>query len=379
MSSTSGRTTQVELEIDSYLAALADTDGSDLYLAVGALPVAKVAGELVPLGKKILSREDMRRLAAPLVTGSRAEIFRQSPEVDLAHEVDGKGRYRINVYRQRGHISVVARRIKPGVPTVEELGLPPVLKKLAVLRKGLLCVTGATGSGKSSTLAAMIDHRNDTTSGHILTIEDPIEFVHPHKASVVSQREVGRDTATFKDALRSALRQAPDLLLIGEIRDQETAEAALHFAETGHLVFATLHSTNAAQTIDRLVHLFPSGQAKEVYQLLSLNLAGVVSQRLIPKSVGDGRVPAIEILVPTARIRDLIKDGDIDGVKEAMADSRGREGLVSLDDALHQLVKRGLVSREKALVYADNAADLRVRFMSETKDYEAELARIRLA
>jgi twitching motility protein PilU len=379
MSSTSGRTSQVELEIDPYLSLLADKDGSDLYLAVGALPVAKVAGELVPLGKQILTREDMKRLAGPLVTGVRAEIFRKSPEVDLAHEVRGKGRFRINVYRQRGHISVVARRIKPGVPTIEELGLPPVLKQLSVLRKGLLCVTGATGSGKSSTLAAMIDHRNDTTSGHILTIEDPIEFVHPHKASVVSQREIGRDTATFKDALRGALRQAPDLLLIGEIRDQETAEAALHFAETGHLVFATLHSTNAAQTLDRLVHMFPSGQSKEVYQLLSLNLAGVVSQRLIPKSAGEGRIPALEILVPTARIRDLIKDGDIDGVKEAMTDNRGGEGLVTFDDALYQLVKRGMVTREKAIVYADNAADLRVRFMSETKDYEADLERIRLA
>ncbi|MFC1706351.1 PilT/PilU family type 4a pilus ATPase [Planctomycetota bacterium] len=366
-------------DLKTYLGKLADLEGSDLYLTVGAVPVAKVADKLVPLSELTLTPSDMERLTASFFTSRRMEEFDKKPELDVAESVPGKGRFRINIYRQRGSLGLAARRIKFGIPTFDDLGLPQVLKKLAEMRQGLLCVTGATSSGKSSTLAAMVDHRNSTLPGHILTIEDPIEFFHEHKASVVSQREVGSDTASYADALKSALRQAPDLLLIGEIRDKETTEAALHFAETGHLVFATVHATNASQTVDRLVHMFPPEQFEQACLLLSLNLGGVITQRLVPTKDGDGRVAAIEILVPTARIRDLIKEGDMDAVFEAMREMSGTEGIQTFDDALHKLASDKQITEEQAIAYSDVPNDLRIRFRVDKGDEGKEVEKIRLA
>jgi twitching motility protein PilU len=316
----------------------------------------------VPVGEQVLTVADVARVVAPLLAGGRGEQFESRPDLDFAYSLPEKGRFRINLYRQRTTFALVARRIKAYVPTIDELGLPEVLKRFALLRQGLVCVTGATGSGKSTTLAAMIDHRNASLFGHILTIEDPIEFLHLPKRAVISQREVGTDTATFEDALRSALRQAPDLLLLGEIRDAETAEAALHFAETGHVVLATVHATNAAQTFDRIVNLFPGEKAKQIFQLLALNLGGVVTQRLIPTAQGNDRCAALEILVPTARIRDLVKQGEIQAVTEAMFEARGQDGMQTFDDALYALVTSEKITENQAVTYADSPNDLRLRF-----------------
>jgi twitching motility protein PilU len=365
--------------IDALLSRLADMDGTDLFLTAGAPPVISVGKRFQPIGERPLAPDELARLAAPFLDGERAAEFAKKPDLDLACSVPGKGRFRLNIFRQRGSIAIVARRVKLEIPSLAALGLPPVVASLALERRGLLLVTGATGSGKSTTLAAMIDHRNSNMAGHIVTIEDPIEFVHRHKKSIMTQREVGVDTATFYDALRSALRQAPDALLIGEVRDRETAEAALHFAETGHLVFATLHSTSAVQTLERLVNLFPADLHRQVHLLLSLNLAGIVAQRLISTSDRTSRALAVEIVLPTPRVCDCIKRGDIDGVKAALRE--GGYDMQSFDDSLFRLVKAGRLSIEDAALFAESAADFKLRFRLEGPSGETprdERPRLRL-
>jgi twitching motility protein PilU len=350
-------------ELDALLGRMAELNASDLFLTVGLPPSVFVNKRLVKLGEGLLRGEDVERLVAPFLADSRAAEFEKKPDLDLAHLIAGQGRYRLNIFRQRTELGLVARRVKLEIQSFESLGVPPVLASLALAPRGLLLVTGATGSGKSTTLAAMIDHRNATQDGHIVTIEDPIEFVHPHRKSIVTQREVGVDTATFHDALKSALRQAPDSILIGEVRDRETAEAALHLAETGHLVMATLHSTNASQTIERLLNLFPQDAHAQIRLLLSLSLVGIVSQRLISTSDRKSRFPAIEILLPTPRVKDLIKQGDLGGIKGALA--QGGDGMQSFDEALYRLVRGGKLTREDAVVYADSPSDFRLRFRLE--------------
>jgi twitching motility protein PilU len=364
--------------LDVLLSRLADLDGSDLYVTVGAPPVASVSKRMTPLMERPLTRADIERAIAPfLAIGDRAARFAEKPEIDLAHAIAGKGRFRINIFRQRGEPALVARRIKLVVPSLESLGLPPVCARFALERRGLVLVTGATGSGKSSTLAAMIDHRNRSAEGHILTIEDPIEFVHEHKRSLISQREVGVDTASFEDALKSALRQAPDVLLIGEIRDRETASAALELAETGHLVLATLHSVNAAQTLERVSNLFPPDARPAAHLLLSINLAGIISQRLVPTRATGGRVAVLEILVPTPRVRDLVREAEIGTIREAMEEGR-QEGMQTFDDALYHLVKARRLGLDEALPFAESASDLKTRFRREGGAPEQQEA-IRLA
>jgi len=352
-------------ELDVLLGRMADLDASDLFLTVGLPPTVFVSRRAVRIGEVPLRGEDLERMAAPFLADPRAAHFDRNPDLDLAHLVPGKGRYRLNLFRQRGELGLVARRVKLEIQSIESLSLPPILSSLALAPRGLLLVTGATGSGKSTTLAAMIDHRNATQDGHIVTIEDPIEFVHPHRRSIVTQREVGVDTATFHDALKSALRQAPDAILIGEVRDRETAEAALHLAETGHLVLATLHSTNASQTLERILNLFPQDFHAQIRMLLSLSLVGVVSQRLIATSDRKSRLPAIEVLLPTPRVKDLIKQGDLGGVKEAL--TQGQDGMQSFDESLYRLVRSGKLSKEEALAYADNPSEFRLRFLLENK------------
>ncbi len=351
-------------EMDAILTRMSELDASDVFLAAGLPPMASVNKRLVKLGEAPLTGADIERIAGPFLAGERAADFEKKPDLDLAHSVEGRGRFRLNLFRQRNELGMVARRVKLEILSVESLGLPPILNRLALERCGLLLVTGATGSGKSTTLAALIDHRNASMDGHIVTIEDPIEFVHPHRKSIVTQREVGIDTASFHDALRSALRQAPDLILIGEIRDRETAEAALHFAETGHLVMATLHSTNATQTLERILNLFPEDLHVQVRMLLSLSLVGIVSQRLVAAADRRSRFAAVEILLPTPRVRDLVKAGDPGALKVALAEGTA-EGMQSFDESLYRHVKAGRLTKEDAALYADSPSDFKLRFLRE--------------
>lgn len=348
-----------DLALDDLLARMRDLRARDLYVIVGAPPTYAVDDRLVPASNHRLSVADVEHLLGPLLRGERAAQFARRPELDLGREVAGHGRFRINLYRQRGHPCLVARRIRADVPTLTELGLPPVLERVALERRGVVLVTGAAGSGKSSTLAAMVDHRNASLPGHIVTIEDPLEFVHPHRRSLVSQREVGIDTHSFHDALRAALRQAPDVLLIGEVRDSETGEAALHFAETGHLVLATLHATNTVQAVERLVHLFPSEMHSQALLALSLSLAAVVGQRLVPRTDGKGRVAAVEVLLPNERVREHVRRGETDGLRAALRDGGG--GMQAFDSALYELVQARTITPEVAASHADSPTDLLLR------------------
>lgn len=344
------------MKLDDLLTRLVELDGTDLYLTVGARPKVSRNGEFVDAFPITFGPDMLRDLVAPLIEDPAA--FEARPELDLARRVGETGRFRINVYRQRGEVALVARRIRVDIQSLEDLGLPSSLADLALARQGLVLVTGSTGSGKSTTLAAMIDYRNRERTGHIVTIEDPIEFIHEHRASIISQREVGVDTAAFADALRSALRQAPNVLLIGEIRDRETADAALQFAETGHLVLATLHSTNTSQTLERVLGLFPADRHVQVQMLLATNLAGIVCQRLIPATDG-GRAAALEILLPTARIRDLLKKGNVEGLRGAIAEG-GRDGMTTFDQSLARLLKSGRIDKDRAISFADNPTDLKL-------------------
>jgi len=359
--------------LEILLSRLVELDGTDLFLTHGAPAVASVNKKFVALMDRPLNKADLERAIAPFLEDpEKAAAFARKPDMDLAHFLPGKGRFRINLYRQRNEIALVARRVKLKIPSFEELNLPQILARFAMERKGLCLVTGATGSGKSSTLAAMIDHRNRSAPGHILTIEDPIEFVHEHKQSIVSQREVGVDTQRFQDALKSALRQAPDVLLIGEIRDLETAEASLELAETGHLVFATLHAANASQTLERVINLFPTDARPAMQMLMSLNMTGIIAQRLVPSRATGGRVAAFEILVPTPRVRDLVRDGQIDVIRDAMAEG-GSEGMQTFDMALYHLVRQNKLTLAEAIPFAESANDLKLKFtLQSAGDASAE-------
>jgi twitching motility protein PilU len=338
---------------------MAGLGASDVYIKVASPPMARVSGKTEAMCPAALTEEQVRRLADQILTPRDREMFERDRQADLSYIVEGVGRFRANVYMQRGTIGMVFRRIVSDIPDVDSLGLPQVLKSLAMERRGLILVTGATGSGKSTTLAAMTDYRNAQTTGHILTIEDPIEFVHKDRQCIISQREVGLDVPNFEAGLRAGLRQAPDVLLIGEMRDVETASAALQFAETGHLVLGTLHSTNASQTIERLLQFFPPERHDEICSLLALNLRGIISQRLVPKLSG-GRAPAVEILLGTPRVRELLKKCAVEELKTAMI-AGTTDGMQTFDQSLYHLLQEGLISEENALLAADSANDLRLR------------------
>ena len=350
----------VELRAVDLLAGMAPRDASDLYVKVGSPPAYRVHGklELLP-GPKVTPSAAEAWVREILDSDQLAQLHREG-SVDLAYSLPGVGRFRVNVYRQRGTVAFVARRVRTDIPSFEDLGLPEVLKDLSMRKRGLVLVTGPTGSGKSTTLAAMIDYRNRHEDGHIVTIEDPIEFLHPDKRSLISQREVATDTPSFHHALRAALRQAPDVLLIGEMRDRESADAALYFAETGHLVLSTLHTINAAQTLERLLAFFPPDTTQEILHRLSITLEGIVSQRLIPRADGLGRVAALEVLVATPRVRELVRRGDVATLRQAIQ-AGTQEGMQTFDQALYDLYRRGLVTAEEALRWADSPNDLRLR------------------
>ena len=332
-------------------------DASDLYLTNESPPTYRVDG-VGHAGKTPLTPEMLDGMAASLMTAAQREEFGKNLELNLALAIGG-GRFRVNVFRQKGATGMVVRRIKTTIATLDDLGHPKALKDVMASKRGLVLLVGGTGSGKSTTLASMIDYRNSTSTGHIVTIEDPVEFVHPHKRCVVTQREVGVDTRSYGDALKNTLRQAPDVILIGEIRDAETMEAALAFAETGHLCLSTLHSNSADQAIERILNFFPAERHHEILLQLSLNVRAVISQRLLPAN-GGGRAAVLEILLDTPRIKDLIKRGEIHVLKDAMEQS-AVDGCQTFDSALYALCAAGKISVDEALRGADSANNLRLR------------------
>jgi twitching motility protein PilT len=367
------------VHVNDLLKIAVESGASDLHLKVGSYPMMRVRGTLTPATEdKRLDREDMDAVAAAVLPTSHRERFKDNHEVDLAYAVDGLGRFRCNAFQQRGTIGMIFRVIPMTVATIDELALPAVLKRIATEERGLVLVTGTTGSGKSTTLAAMIDEINTTRSAHIMTIEDPIEYLHRDNRSIVNQREIGVDTTSFSHALRSALRQDPDVILVGEMRDFETIETALLAAETGHLVFSTLHTLDATETINRIISVFPPHQQKQIRVQLASVLKAVISQRLIPRIDGKGRVPAVEVLISTAFIRDCIMDKEKTHlIHGAIAQGTSQYGMQTFDQSIFSLYEQGLVSYEEALRWASNVDEfkLKVQGISTT----ADLARDQMA
>lgn len=347
------------MKISPYLKVLAEKDGSDLYLTTGAMPSAKFNGVLTPLSKQAAPLGWVKSLAMEIMNEDQQRDFEHKPEMNLAISEPGVGRFRVNIFKQRNEVSMVIRNIKAEIPNLEELGLPPVLKDVIMSKRGIILFVGGTGSGKSTSLAALIDHRNRNSKGHIITIEDPIEYVHQHKGCIVNQREVGVDTDSFEDALKNTLRQAPDVILIGEIRDRETMEHAMAFAETGHLAISTLHANNANQALDRIINFFPEERHAQLLQDLSLNLRAFISQRLVP-TVDNRRCAAIEVLLNSPRVEELIKKGEVSEIKEVMEKSE-RMGMCTFDSALLNLYRAGRISMEEALKNADSENNLRLK------------------
>ena len=347
------------MDIGYFLKLMTEKNASDMFLTTGAPVFIKVEGKLYPLGTTGLPAGMVKKIAYSLMDEGQVPVFERDLEFNMAIAVKDAGRFRVNVFKQRGEVGMVIRAIKSDIPSIDQLRLPPVLKEIVMEPRGLVLVVGSTGSGKSTALAAMIDHRNIHNTGHILTIEDPIEFLHRHKKSIVNQREVGLDTHAFHNALKNAMREAPDVILIGEILDATTMESAIAFAETGHLCLATLHSNNADQTLDRILNFFPEAAHKNVLMNLSLNLKAVVSLRLVVGKDGK-RTPASEILINTPMIRDLIRRGEVHEVKDAMEKSL-QEGMHSFDQSLFRMYKDGKIELEEALRKADSRDGLALK------------------
>ena len=348
------------MDITPYLKLLSDKLGSDLFFTSGAPVKIKIEGQISSVGKTILTGDLVRAAAYSIMNSSQIERFEQTMEIDFAISLpDKSARFRVNVFRQRGEVAMVLRRIPSQIPSIDDLGLPEILKSLVMHKRGLILMVGATGSGKSTTLAAMVKERNTRVASHIVTIEDPIEFSHPNIKSIVNQREIGVDTTSYRNALRSCLREAPDVVLIGEIRDRETMEAALELCNTGHLAISTMHANNANQAMERVINLFPQDQHKQLLLDLSLNLRAVISQRLVT-GVDGMRVAAIEILVNTPHIADLILKGNLDEIKEAMEGS-GAKGMQTFDMALYGLYREERIDLEEALSNADSRTNLEAR------------------
>lgn len=355
------------MDFKKYLRALVQNDGSDLYLTFNAPPAAKFQGELKALSRDKMTDEELEGVANFLMNEDQQLQFEKKPEMNLALDEPEIGRFRINIFKQRTHLAMVIRNIKVEIPNADDLGLPAILKEIIMEKRGLVLFVGGTGSGKSTSLAALIDHRNANATGHIVTIEDPIEYVHPHKRSLVSQREVGVDTDSYEDALENTLRQAPDVILIGEIRTEETMEHALAFAETGHLCLSTLHANNTNQALDRIINFFPEERHNQLLMDISINIQAFISQRLIP-TVDGKRVAAIEILIGTPIVKDLIMKGDVMALKEVMEKSE-ELGMQTFDSHIYKLMKQGIISEEEALKNADSASNLQVRMNLEDNTY----------
>jgi len=359
------------MDFRDFVAIMVERNASDIYFTVGRPPMYRIEGVVQPIGDTDFTPEDLETLARSIMTEQQQREFAEQREMNLALSYVGLSRFRVNLFRQQSYVGIVVRKINVEIASLDELGLPSILKDIIMTKRGLVLVVGATGSGKSTTLAAMIDHRNSSRPGHIISVEDPIEFVHRHKQSIVNQREVGFDTHSFQDALKNAMRQAPDVILIGEIRDSETMEAAITFADTGHLCLATLHSTNANQAFERIINFFPEPRHAQIFLQLSLNLRSIVSQRLVMGTDGR-RVAALEILLDTPRIKELIKKGEVDTLKEAMLQG-AQEGCQTFDTALFDLYTEDKISLDQALSNADSVNNLRLKIkVSEAKEAASE-------
>lgn len=349
------------------LIAMKKRDGSDLFLTAGFPPAMKVDGKVQPVSKQALSEEQSAVMVRSMMSDKQAKEFEATRECNFAIAPPGVGRFRVNAFVQQGKVGAVLRTITTEIPDFDDLNLPSILQDVVMTKRGLVLLVGGTGSGKSTTLAAMIGHRNKSTQGHIITIEDPIEYVHPHRGCVITQREVGVDTDNWHAALKNTLRQAPDVILIGEIRDMETMEHAIHFAETGHLCLSTLHANSANQALDRIINFFPEERREQLLMDLSLNMRGIVSQRLLPKVGGKGRACAMEILLDTPLVKELIFKGETDAIKGIMAKSR-ELGMQTFDQCIFDLYEAGEISYEEALRNADSKNELRLRIKLEGKD-----------
>jgi twitching motility protein PilU len=347
------------MTVKELLQVMVKSGASDLYLTVDSPPMFRVEGITKPYGEAKLTSNQSEEIALTLMSEKQKAVFSEMMEMNLSLYYPEIGRFRVNMFRQKGFVGIVFRQIKLDIESLDDLNLPSILKDICLTKRGLVLLVGGTGTGKSTTLAAMIDYRNSNTPGHIVTIEDPVEFMHRHKKCIVTQREIGTDTLSYSEALKNTLRQAPDVILIGEVRDMETMEAAVAFAETGHLCFSTLHANNANQAIERIMNFFPPEKHNQLYFQLGLNLKAIISQRLIP-TVDNKRAAAIEILIDTPRVKDLIMKRKIDVLKEAMS-AGTREGMQTFDQAVFDIYKTGRISYENAIAYADSANDLRLR------------------
>lgn len=358
-------------QLEQLLLAMLDAQASGMFIVAGAPVSMKIDGNMHTVTQQKMTPDYTKLLALSILTEQQKQDFLQQNELNLAYSIKGIGRFRVNMFVQRSSIGMVIRVINTSIPNINQLGLPRIVKDLVLEKRGLVLVVGGTGSGKSTTLAGMIGYRNESSKGHIITIEDPIEFVYTHEQSIVTQREVGTDTDSFEIALKNTLRQAPDVILIGEIRSQDTMEHALNFAETGHLCLSTLHANNANQALDRIINFFPEERKAQLLMDLSLNLHAIISQRLIPKEDGKGRVAAIEILINTPRMADLIFSGNVQEMKKLMADSR-QQHMQTFDQSLYDLYESKQISYADALRFADAVNDLRLRIKLDSKRFAAE-------
>ena len=365
------------MHINELLTTIVDVGGSDLHLKVGNYPIARVKGRLTPLTQfKKLVQEDTIAMAYSIMATDRQKAkFKENLDLDLAYSVPALGRFRCNIFNQRGTVGMVLRVIPRRIFSIEDLMLPRVLSKICEEQRGLVLVTGTTGSGKSTTLAAMIDYINATRSEHILTIEDPIEYLHRDNLSIINQREVEADCKSFASALRAALRQDPDVILVGEMRDYETIETAIHAAETGHLVFSTLHTLDASETINRVISVFPPHHQKQIRIQLAQVLKAVISQRLVPRADGQGRVPAVEVLVATETVKACIEDKDrTKGLKDVIAQGTSQYGMQTFDQSLYFLIQQGLITVEEALLRATNVGEFKLRLEGVASSSESSIA-----
>ena len=347
------------MEFEDLLKLMVEKGGSDMFITAGVPPSVKMNGKIVPITKNPLSPDVAREVVMSIMSEDQRLEFQRTKECNFAISARGVGRFRVSAYYQRNLAGMVLRRIETTIPTVDDLKLPEIIKDLAMTKRGIIMFVGATGTGKSTSLAAMIGHRNANSRGHIITIEDPIEFLHSHQGCIVSQREVGLDTESFEIALKNTLRQAPDVILIGEIRTREVMDFAIAFAETGHLVLATLHANNANQALDRVIHFFPADRHSQLFMDLSLNLRGIVAQQLVPTPDGKARRACIEVLLNTPLISDYIRKGEVHMLKELMRKSR-ELGMQTFDQALFDLYSSGEITYEDALKHADAPNDLRL-------------------
>ncbi|MCQ8179770.1 PilT/PilU family type 4a pilus ATPase [Methylomonas sp. SURF-1] len=366
------------MDFTALLALMVEKRASDLFITAGRPPSMKVNGKVVEVSKTPLTSEQTMKLVLSIMSQRQRDEFENTKECQFALSAHSLGRFRVSAFTQRDSAGMVLRRIETTIPTAEELHLPPVLKELIMHKRGLVMFVGATGTGKSTSLAALIRHRNENSSGHIISIEDPIEFIHPHQGCIITQREVGLDTESFEVALKNTLRQAPDVILIGEVRTRETMQHAITFAETGHLCVCTLHANNANQALDRILHFFPEDMHSQLFMDLSLNLRGIVAQQLIQRADGKGRYPAIEILLNTPLVADLIRKGEVHKLKELMKNSR-EHGMQTFDQALYDLYTAGKIGYEDALHAADSRNEVRLMIKLGAENVNFETAGMTLA